>query len=362
MSNVVFHCHRPTSLRDAAFVAPQGSLTARTHCCGVLLCWVQDVPGGPTSARHFAFNLHVEVGTMADISKYVEPACQRGRLCQCAGDTCTARADAGIIHYDLVVTLLDGPAVTGKLALAATIARTSEFPFTKLIARDNIGGFSEPRRSGTCGPTLLQCGTADPHGTHGRASRKGVQSQVRRLVIATTSLHPILADIGLTSFDAKSRVAPITADLTVFDRILEAVELFHSTCDRRHAVSMPRQASIGAEDAWLRIGIKRLLGVVEMARQDSQAFASSLMASGCEDMIRDDGTICMRVCTRILHRLGSRDHVTSGSAGQGAGLGAGYVYFRPGAPPPSYTGAHARVAPGHCEWMDLNVSNNGRAQ
>ncbi|KAH9036672.1 hypothetical protein EDB84DRAFT_1577719 [Lactarius hengduanensis] len=97
-------------------------------------------------------------------------------------------------------------------------------------------------------------------------------------VIATTSLHPILSDFGLTSFDAGSRVAP-TTDLTVFDRVLEAVELFH-TRYRRHAVSMPCQASIGTEDAWLRIGIKRLLGVVEMARQDPEAVTSSLMGFG----------------------------------------------------------------------------------
>lgn len=93
----------------------------------------------------------------------------------------------------------------------------------------------------------------------------------RRLpVIATTSLHPILTDFGLTSFDAESRTAPIT-DLTVFDRILEAVELFHSTRDRGHAVGTLRQASTGTEDAWLRIGIKRLLCVIEMTRRPSRA-------------------------------------------------------------------------------------------
>ncbi|KAH9029945.1 hypothetical protein EDB85DRAFT_1891820 [Lactarius pseudohatsudake] len=118
-------------------------------------------------------------------------------------------------------------------------------------------------RSGTCGPTLLQCGIADPDGAHGRASpqrytalsltvkyaRLFARVQGRRLLsIATTSLHPILSDFGLTSFDAESRVALIT-DLTVFDRVLEAVELFH-TRYRRHAVSMPRQASIGTEDRY----------------------------------------------------------------------------------------------------------------
>ncbi|KAH9051790.1 hypothetical protein EDB87DRAFT_1836186 [Lactarius vividus] len=70
--------------------------------------------------------------------------------------------------------------------------------------------------------------------------------------------HPILTNFGLTSFDAESRVAPIT-DLAVFDCVLEAVELFHSTRDRGYA---------------------RLLGVIEMARQDLEAVASSLMGFG----------------------------------------------------------------------------------
>ncbi|KAH9170057.1 hypothetical protein EDB89DRAFT_1908069 [Lactarius sanguifluus] len=182
--------------------------------------------------------------------------------------------------------LLHGPAVTGKIALAATIAQASGFPFIKLIAPDNVIGFSEAQKvqviskvfvdsskarwssgsgqhraslgSGTCGPALLQCGTAlaDPHGAHGRASPREPPPSCHCDNLAPPDpdrLRPYLIRRGVAR---------------VSDRALEAVELFHSTCDLGHA------------DAWLRIGIKRLLGVVEMARQDSQAVASPLMGFG----------------------------------------------------------------------------------
>ncbi len=88
----------------------------------------------------------------------------------------------------------------------------------------------------------------------------------------------MLTDLGLTSFDAELHVAPIR-DLTAVDRVLETVELFHSTRDRANAVGMLRQAGVGTEDGRLSIGIKRLLSVIEMARQDPEAVVERLMNS-----------------------------------------------------------------------------------
>jgi len=129
----------------------------------------------------------------------------------------------------LVSLLLHGPPETGKTALAATIAQASEFPFIKMITPDKMVGFSEAqkvqaisemfadswkspmsvvvvdnieyllgeqnprwtnllpperadvmdelvRRLGARGQTLLQCGAADPQGTHDQASPKGTHS------------------------------------------------------------------------------------------------------------------------------------------------------------------------------------------
>jgi vesicle-fusing ATPase len=108
----------------------------------------------------------------------------------------------------------------------------------------------------------------------------------RLLVIATSSLRPMLTDVGLASFDAELRVPPIT-DLNALDHVLEAVELFRSSRDRARAVAMLREAGLGPEHDKLSIGVKRLLSVIEMARQEPEAVAerltSSLMGLGFVD-------------------------------------------------------------------------------
>jgi vesicle-fusing ATPase len=43
----------------------------------------------------------------------------------------------------LVSVLLHGPPGSGKTALAATIAMSSEFPFIKLVSPDSMVGYSE---------------------------------------------------------------------------------------------------------------------------------------------------------------------------------------------------------------------------
>ncbi|KAH8985760.1 hypothetical protein EDB86DRAFT_3216132 [Lactarius hatsudake] len=167
-------------------------------------------------------------------------------------------------NYCVQTTSVDlfhgGPAGTGKLALAATIAPNVRVSIHHVDRTRQQYEADEPadlppecadvineflHTSGTCGPTLFQCNTANPYGVHGRASPKATGPPPS--VTATTLLHPILTDFGLASFDAESHVVVIT-DLTVFDRVLKAVELFH-TRGRGHAVSMLRQASIGTEDA-----------------------------------------------------------------------------------------------------------------
>ncbi len=84
----------------------------------------------------------------------------------------------------------------------------------------------------------------------------------------------MLTNLCVDSFDAELHVAPIR-DLTALDRVLEAVELFRSTHDRAHAVDMVRQAR-SRVSPMLNIGIKRLLSIIEMARQDHEAVAERL--------------------------------------------------------------------------------------
>jgi len=85
----------------------------------------------------------------------------------------------------------------------------------------------------------------------------------------------VLTKLRLASFDAVLYVASIT-DVTAVDRVLEAVELFRSTRDRAHVVGMLRQATSGMQGRRLCISIKRLLSVIEMARQDHEAVGERL--------------------------------------------------------------------------------------
>jgi vesicle-fusing ATPase len=88
----------------------------------------------------------------------------------------------------------------------------------------------------------------------------------------------MLTDVGLSSFDAELRVPPIT-ELTALDHVIEAVELFRSPRDRARAVGMLREAGMDREDGRLSIGIKRLLSVIEMARQEPEAVAERLTSA-----------------------------------------------------------------------------------
>ncbi|KAF9034973.1 AAA-domain-containing protein [Hymenopellis radicata] len=207
----------------------------------------------------------------------------------------------------LVSVLLHGPTGSGKTALAASIAQVSEFPFIKLISPDNMVGFTEsakvsaitkifadsyksplsfivvdnlerlldwtpigPRFSNAVLQALLVLMTRRP--PKGR----------RLLVMATTSSRGILTELGLSeTFDSELRVPPIS-NLKSLEFVLREVELFPSSDERRRAMRMLEDAgfALRAEDetsSKLHIGIKKLLSVVEMARQEPESVAERLM-------------------------------------------------------------------------------------
>lgn len=75
-------------------------------------------------------------------------------------------------------------------------------------------------------------------------------------------------------FDAELRVPPIST-LRSLEHVLREVELFASDNDRRNAIDMLQQAGFG-EEGRLNIGIKKLLSMIEMARQEPEAVAERL--------------------------------------------------------------------------------------
>ncbi|TFY52939.1 hypothetical protein EVG20_g10336, partial [Dentipellis fragilis] len=229
-----------------------------------------EIGGLVKSATSFAFNRHVKVGTMAGISDDVENLrVNREDFMNALDEVHPAFGVSeeelqqvvqnGIIHYGpivdellragqlfveqvrtsdrtpLVSLLLHGPPGTGKTAMAATIAQASQFPFIKLITPDNMVGFSETQKVQAISKVFADSSKSPmsvvvidnierlldwtPVGP--RFSNAILQTLMvlmskrppknrRLLVLATTSLRPMLTELGLSSFDSELRVPPIT--------------------------------------------------------------------------------------------------------------------------------------------------------
>ncbi|KAF8738684.1 hypothetical protein AX14_010612 [Amanita brunnescens Koide BX004] len=310
-----------------------------------------EINGLVKSAASFAFNRHVKVGTVAGISDDVERLMvNRGDFMNALDEVHPAFGVAeeeleqvvqnGIIHFDAVIdeilksgqlfvdqvrsstrttlvsVLLHGFPGTGKTALAATIAASSQFPFIKLVSADSMVGFSEQQKVSAITKIFndsykspLSVIVLDsiervidwtPMGSRfsnavlqtlmvltGRRPPKGR----RLLILATTSVQPIMTDIGFSDvFDSELRVPPITS-LKALDNIVREVELFERREDRKAAMRMLDEAGFGGRgvdglpgSTRLQIGVKRLLGVIEMARQEpenaGQRLVSSLLGLG----------------------------------------------------------------------------------
>lgn len=91
----------------------------------------------------------------------------------------------------------------------------------------------------------------------------------------------MLTELGLSeTFDSELRVPPIS-NLAALEYVLREVELFESSDERRTAVHMLEDAGFALtsqDDATsrLQIGIKKLLSIIEMARQEPENVAQRL--------------------------------------------------------------------------------------
>ncbi|KAH9482940.1 Vesicular-fusion protein sec18 [Psilocybe cubensis] len=301
-----------------------------------------EIGGLIKSATSFAFNRHVKVGTMAGISDDVENLrVNRDDFMRALDEVHPAFGVSeeelqqviqnGIIHYDpvvdellksgllfveqvrsssrtpLVSILLHGPPGSGKTALGASIAQASEYPFIKLISPDNMVGFSESQKVTAITKVFsdsykspLSVVVVDnierlidwtPMGA--RFSNAILQTLLvlfnrrppkgrRLLIIATSSLRPILSDLGLSeTFDSELRVPPVSS-LRALEHVVHEVELFPSEQHQRRAMRMLEDAGFGGRDDLepkLQIGIKKLLSIIEMARQEPESVAERLTSA-----------------------------------------------------------------------------------
>jgi len=91
----------------------------------------------------------------------------------------------------------------------------------------------------------------------------------RLLILATTSNRSILTDMDvLSAFDTDISISPITTIESVV-HVLDEVSLFSSSKEKQRAVQMLREARLGEGGRpELMVGVKKLLSMAEMARQD----------------------------------------------------------------------------------------------
>jgi vesicle-fusing ATPase len=114
------------------------------------------------------------------------------------------------------------------------------------------------------------------------------------LVIATSSLKSVLSELGLVdNFDSELRVPPITS-LRAVDFVLREVELFRIKEERQATLAQLESVGFPTRDDGegegeegerpLQIGIKKLLTIIEMARQEpenvGQRLVTALMGLG----------------------------------------------------------------------------------
>ncbi|EJD48531.1 AAA-domain-containing protein [Auricularia subglabra TFB-10046 SS5] len=300
-----------------------------------------EIAGLVKSATSFAFNRHIKVGTMAGISDDIDKMrVNRQDFLNALDEVHPAFGVSeeellqvvqnGIIHYDasvdgllhegsllveqvrsstrtpLVSLLLHGPPSSGKTALAATIAQASGFPFIKLISPDTMVGFSEAQKVATINKVFMDSYKSPlsvivvdnierlldwvPIGARfsnavlqallvlfGRRPPKGR----RLLIIATTSTRPLLTDIQMSEvFDSEKRVPPISG-LEALTHVLREVEIFKDERELGRAVRLVQQAGLvdspDGDPGRLMIGVKKLLSVIEMARQEPEQTAERLV-------------------------------------------------------------------------------------
>ncbi|CAE6443423.1 unnamed protein product [Rhizoctonia solani] len=290
------------------------------------------------SATSFAMNRHVKVGTMAGISDDIENLrVNMGDFNYALEEVHPAFGVAeeelaqviqnGIIHFDkevdatlrdgrlfveqvrtstrtpLVSLLLHGPPGSGKTAMAATIAQASDFPFIKLVSPDHMVGFSEPQKIAAITKVfqdsyrsplsvivvdnierLLDWVPIGPRFSNGVLQAlmvlmaKRPPAGKRLLVIATTTIRPMLTDMQMSEvFDAELRISPIST-LAALSKVFEDVQLFRSPAEHREALNQLQIAGFGAEGK-LNIGVKKVLSIVEMARQEPEDITQRLVSA-----------------------------------------------------------------------------------
>ncbi|KAI3654864.1 hypothetical protein MP228_000244 [Amoeboaphelidium protococcarum] len=306
-----------------------------------------EIAGLVKSASSFAFNRHIKVGSLANVDK---SDIESLRICRDdfmhaldevkpAFGVSEAEMKAcvmnGIIHFNdsinkiltdgqlyvqqvkksartpLVSVLIKGPSGCGKTALAATIAMASEFPYIKLISADNMVGYTENSKMTAITKIftdsykspmsvivvdsierLLDYVPIGPRFSNGVLQtlvvllKKQPPKDRKLLIIATTSQPGLLEQMDMADcFNAELKVASINNIKEVL-HVVKDLQLF-SDAEYQQAVQRLQSYNL---DGQIYIGIKKLLMIIEMARQDVdkvEKFISALQEECSRQIVPD---------------------------------------------------------------------------
>ncbi|CAG2254590.1 NSF [Mytilus edulis] len=187
----------------------------------------------------------------------------------------------------LVTVLLEGPPGSGKTSLATQIAKNSDFPFVKICSPENMIGFTEPAKChgikklfDDAYKSPLSCIIIDdierlldyvPIGP--RFSNLVLQALLvllkkpppqgkKLLVLGTTSRKDVLEEMEMSNvFSARLHVSNVSTSEHLMT-ILENGDAFN---EKELQII---QKKTGGKRLW--IGIKKLLILIEMARQNEE--------------------------------------------------------------------------------------------
>ncbi|CAH1756857.1 10061_t:CDS:10 [Entrophospora sp. SA101] len=294
-----------------------------------------EINGLVKSASSFAFNRHVKVGTLAGVTPDVEnmkvnrndflaaldevhPAfgvseedlqqCVQNQIIPFASHIERILSDGQLFieqvrkssRTPLVSVLLHGPPSSGKTALAATMAMASEFPFIKLISPESMVGYSESAKMTAINKVfndsyksplsvivvdnierLLDWVPIGPRFSNSVLQtllvllKKRPPKDRRLLILATTNEKSVLQQMDMSDCFNSEIEVPNINDLDSIEIVLKELALFNND-EREQALEILRQNHL----IKINIGIKKLLMIIEMSRQDVDKvdkFVSTIM-------------------------------------------------------------------------------------